>query len=187
MFNPLDWYWLADDKRVYASARQLIVDDSDATYMAWTDAGNIPTLWPRDADGNQTTAELQSVLTPYNLWVDLIAYTAYARYNRATGGVIVTSITSVPFHTDPAARNSLANAYECVKATPGSTVNWKLSDASFVVMNEAQLQKATTSVATFVQNCFTCESNTQGSINGGTITTQAEIDAAFAAVSNTFP
>jgi hypothetical protein len=39
-------------------------------------------------------------------------------------------------------------------------------------------------MATFVQACFTCESNTLTAINGGSITTLAQIDAAFAAISN---
>ena len=39
-------------------------------------------------------------------------------------------------------------------------------------------------MATFVQACFTCESTTLASINGGTITGLAAIDAAYAAVSN---
>jgi hypothetical protein len=42
-------------------------------------------------------------------------------------------------------------------------------------------------MATFVQSCFTCESNTATGITGGSITTHAQVDAAFAAISNTFP
>jgi hypothetical protein len=68
-FNPFDWYWLADDDRVFTSARQLIVDASDADYQSWTGVGNLPTSWPRDDAGNQTNDALQEVLTPYGLSV----------------------------------------------------------------------------------------------------------------------
>jgi hypothetical protein len=66
-FNPFDWYWLADDKCVYASGRQRVVDESDADYQAWIAAGNLPTVWPRDDTGNQTNEALQEVLTAYGL------------------------------------------------------------------------------------------------------------------------
>jgi hypothetical protein len=38
-----------------------------------------------------------------------------------------------------------------------------------------------------VQTCFSCESTTLAGITGGTITSLAQIDAAFAAISNVLP
>jgi hypothetical protein len=182
-YNPYDWYWLADDGRVFSSARQLIVDESDAGYVAF----GISTAWPRDLAGNQTTAALQDVLTPYNLFVSLVAYAADARYRRAGGGLTVTSISaSKQFFSDPVARNTLANANEYAQATPHDT-DWKMSDGTFVVLTPAQLATATNAMANFVQSCFTCESTTVASINGGSITTHAQVDAAFASVSNVVP
>lgn len=64
---PRDWYWLADDGRVYASARQAVVAKDDADLAAWTAAGGYPTAWPRDASNAQTDAALQEVLAPYGL------------------------------------------------------------------------------------------------------------------------
>jgi hypothetical protein len=52
-YNPYDWYWLADDGRVFTSAKQLIVDGNDADYLAWA-ANNSATPWPRDLAGNQS-------------------------------------------------------------------------------------------------------------------------------------
>jgi hypothetical protein len=42
-------------------------------------------------------------------------------------------------------------------------------------------------MATFVQSCFTCESANLTAITGGTVVDLAAIDAAYAAISNTFP
>jgi hypothetical protein len=54
-------------------------------------------------------------------------------------------------------------------------------------LDEPGLAHILQEMATFVQSCFSCESNTLSDINGGTITTMAEIDAAFAAISNVLP
>ena len=183
---PYDWYWLADDGRVFSSARQIIVDASDPDYSAWSGTA---TAWPRDAAGDQTNAALQDVLTPYNLFVDLIAYTAYARFNHASGGVIVTSLGgAVPFLSDITSRNTINSAYDFMTQKGGGyTVQWKLSDGTFITLSVTGITTLMNAVATFVQSCFSCESTTVGSINGGTITTQAQVDAAFAAISNVFP
>jgi len=186
-YNPYNWFWIADDNRVFGSQTQTISDNADPDYLAWTEAGNLPTVWPRDAAGNQTVESLQEVLTPYDIFIDLVAYAANARYRHASGGLTVSSISAIPFYSDPVARNTLANAYEHVKSMPGSSIDWKLSDGSFVTLDEAALSAAVTAMSTFVQSCFTCESETQDNIGSGTITTHAQVDAAFAAVPNVVP
>jgi hypothetical protein len=183
-YNPFDWYWLADDNRVFASARQVIVTNTDATYMAWVGAGGVATVWPRDGAGNQTNAALQAVVAPYGIFVNLIYYAANARFNKASGGV---SVTGLVYNTDVVSRNTINSAYAFSTANPAQTFSWKLSDGSFVTLDQAGVAKLNNSVSTFVQDCFTCESNTVASINGGTITTRANVDAAFAAISNVFP
>lgn len=67
-FDPFHWYWLAEDGRVYSSASQSLVDDDDAGYSEWS-VENHATPWPRDAEGNQTDAALQDVLSEYGLSV----------------------------------------------------------------------------------------------------------------------
>lgn len=64
IYNPHDWYWLAEDGRLYSGARQVVVTVSDPAFMAWRDSGFAPTNWPRDLAGNQTDQALQEVLTP---------------------------------------------------------------------------------------------------------------------------
>ncbi|WP_439372908.1 hypothetical protein [Bradyrhizobium sp. DASA03120] len=69
MFVPRDWYWLAEDGRVYSSARQAIIDTTDATFAAWVEAGYAPTGWPRNLGGEQTKEALQDVVKEYRLTV----------------------------------------------------------------------------------------------------------------------
>ena len=70
MYNPYDWYWLADDGRLYSSKRNIVVDVNDATYIAWVAApfqGHWRQNWPRDEVGDQTTETMQLVMTPYDI------------------------------------------------------------------------------------------------------------------------
>lgn len=67
-FTPLDWYWLADDGRVYASARNVVVDKTDKDFAAAQSSGGV-TRWPVDETGAQTTASMQDVVKVYGLAV----------------------------------------------------------------------------------------------------------------------
>ncbi|SHI80581.1 hypothetical protein SAMN02745911_1226 [Aureimonas altamirensis DSM 21988] len=69
-FNPFDWYWLADDGRLFSSAVQAEVAADDAAYTEWSES-NRATAWPRDEEGNQTDAALQEVLATYGLAVGM--------------------------------------------------------------------------------------------------------------------
>lgn len=66
---PWDWYWEADDGRIYGSARQTTVDAEDGALSEWLSGGLNPTPWPRGAEGDQTDQALQAVLSPYGLRV----------------------------------------------------------------------------------------------------------------------
>jgi hypothetical protein len=183
---PTNWYWLADDGRIYSSASQSQVPASDQGYVDWSDTYT-PTPWPRDDAGNQTDASLQDVLGPYNLFANLTYYTADARWRRRNSGIIVTSLSPVAFMSDDASVNDINASYNYAQANTSATFQWKMSDGSFTTLNNAKITTLHNDTLNYVQSCFTCESNTINSINGGTITTMAEVDAAFAAISNVFP
>lgn len=69
MFDPYNWYWLADDGRLYSSAKQRLIDGSTPIYLKWIAGAYQPTRWPVDDNGEQTEAELSKVLAPYGLLV----------------------------------------------------------------------------------------------------------------------
>lgn len=66
---PSNWFWVADDGRVYASARQQVVKEGDAAYKAWVAAGYHPTKWPQDIKGKQTKEALLDVVKQHGLTV----------------------------------------------------------------------------------------------------------------------
>lgn len=85
MFNPHNWHWLADDGRIFSSARGDLVSKNDSSFKEWKDAGGVPTRWPTDDEGEQTEASLHAVIQPYGLFVGLAAYkdAAIRRINEA--------------------------------------------------------------------------------------------------------
>ncbi|UPK03091.1 hypothetical protein [Bradyrhizobium sp. 170] len=72
-YDPYDWYWKAEDGRIYSSKRQTNVTDTDADLLSWCGEGDdaaVPQFWPRDDAGAQTDAALQAVLDPYGLTIN---------------------------------------------------------------------------------------------------------------------
>jgi hypothetical protein len=203
MINILDHYWIIGGSTtdVYSSATNTMVPVGDATYVAWT-ASNAASPIASEAElvpvvqayGSRLPAWLftatdtfiQPTPTTYTHG-QLAAYSASERYNRASGGVTISSISAVPFLSDPVSRNTIDSANSYAVANPGHVTDWKMSDGSFIQLSAAQIAKVLQDVATFVQSCFTCEGTTLASINGGTITDLGTIAAAYAAISNVFP
>jgi hypothetical protein len=174
-YTPNDWYWIVagDQANVWSSGRAMSVPVADAGYVAWLDAGNAPSQ-------AATMADLENVLATQYPPGTPRTYNAFARYTKASGGV---SIGGKPYLSDPVSRNTAASAHDYAVANPGHITDWKLADGTFTQLDEPGLAHVV-QMATFVQACFTCESNTLTAINGGSITTLAQIDAAFAAISN---
>jgi hypothetical protein len=67
LYNPLDWYWLATDGRIYASARNKLVYPYDTAYLAFIATNGGVTPWPIDTNGKQTTASMQAVMSLYGI------------------------------------------------------------------------------------------------------------------------
>jgi hypothetical protein len=149
---------------------------NDPAYVAWTESGL--------ASHANTFNDLLLIFSAQYPRGSLQTYSADARYRLASGGVL---IAGKPYLSDPTARNTLGSAHDFAVANPGHITDWKLADGTFIQLTEAQLASALQKMATFVQSCFTCESTTLAAITGGTITTLAQVDAAYAAISNVYP
>ena len=201
--NVSNSYWIiaGSTTEVYSSASNTLVPVTDQTYVDWA-ANNVAAPIVSDAElahvlianGSQLPAWLftaadtfiQPTPTTYTHG-QLAAYSANARYDHASGGVTVTSLSAIPFLTDPTSRNTVNSAYQYAQANPAHITDWKMSDGSFIALSNTQLATLNDDMTTFVQSCFTCEGNTLASITGGTITTLAAVDAAYAAISNVYP
>jgi hypothetical protein len=70
IFNPRNWFWLADDGRLFSSSAGIKINKTDASFVSFKNSGINPTPWPRDDSGAQTDAALNDVLAPYGLTMD---------------------------------------------------------------------------------------------------------------------
>jgi hypothetical protein len=181
-YDPRDWYWKADDGRIFASARQMLVTEDDADYVAFAEVV-MPSVWPRDDAGEQTDDALQDVLRPYEIATSLPAYAADVRWRTMSGGI---TVNGLPVATDSLAMGNLNSASLYAQSDPTATFAWKLEDGSFVTLSAADVAALQAAVSEFGQSCYACEDTTLDGIEGGTITTTEEIDAAFAAIQKEF-
>lgn len=180
MYDVNDWYWLADDGRVFSSARQQVVTAADVAFLMWKAKPASPTPWPRDASGAQTVAALQAVLSEHDLFADLEAYASALRYEKEVGGVVVNGVT-IPSDRDTQAKLTAAALLATLDGT--STFNWKLADGSFTsALTAAQMLTIATAVGSHVNRCFVVESQVLAQIASGSIVNANGVRAAFAAI-----
>lgn len=195
-FNPRRHYWRIDGSatEVYSSERNALVPVDDAEFVAWKASGGFT---PSDI---KSPDELADVLKPYGLLPDwlrdlagdfirpspttyskrqLKAYCALTRWRKEVGGTTVGAY-NVP--TDRETQAWLAGAYNYVVQNPGSTVTFKTKTGNFVVLTEAQVIAVAKAVHQFVQSCFAMEKTVDDQIDADTVTTLAQIDAAFEAL-----
>lgn len=180
---PRDWFWLADDGKVYSSATQSVISKTATAYKTFTDGGDKPTRWPEDADGKQTEASLLEVIGVYGLAISpvaaLLAYAATARYNKEVGGI---TVNGMHVSTDRESQSMLSGAFAYLQANTSATISWKTDDNEFVTLDLAAITLLANAVAAHVQSCFATEASVVAAIsaNPPTINDAAAIDAAFA-------
>jgi hypothetical protein len=175
-YDPTNWYWLADDGRVFASARQIIVAEDDADYLAFKQMA-MPTQWPRDMAGDQTDAELQTVLQPYNIFVTLQGYTAYKRWLKEQGGIVLSF--GMPIETDDRAQAKITGVYSAQQINPAVLTAWHAADGTVHQLDAAQMEAMHIELLTHINDCFAISADMMAGIADGTITTHEQIDAAF--------
>jgi hypothetical protein len=103
----------------------------------------------------------------------LTAYRADRRRRAVDAGVMV---GGVPFRTDRDSRSDLVGAIVWAGLYPDGVRQW-LTPTGWVDLTSQQLVAAGVAVATHVQDCFDLQAVLEASIDDGTITTPAEIDA----------
>ncbi|WP_316168974.1 MULTISPECIES: DUF4376 domain-containing protein [unclassified Bradyrhizobium] len=181
-FDIRDWYWMRDDGSIFSSAKGEIVSESDPDFVAWTSAGGSPSNWPRDAQGSQTTAALQEVLTPYGLFADMVAYANAVQWARAVGGYqAVVGGKPVTFSTSTESMGLMVGKVARLQqANPPASVFWQVGPVDFVSIPATDFPAIATAVADFVQSTFDKLSAALAAIAAGTITTRDQVDAALA-------
>jgi hypothetical protein len=201
IINVADHYWIIGGSatEVYQSKTNTLVALDNADYASWA-ANEVNT-----ATKIISEAELGEVLRTYGsplpAWLlateptfiqptlstytdeQLASYTADARRRKQSSDIVV---NGQPFATDPITLGSLNSAYIYTQTNAGATFSWKLPDGSFITLAKADVQQLQGAVSSYGQACFACEDETLTGIENGSITTLEQIDAAFAAVSNSF-
>lgn len=186
-----DWYWIVGGSttQVYSSLRNVYVPTSDADYQAWlavnSGAPNIASeadIWYYVGDllppwlfNGATFA--QPAVGAYTS-AQLKGYAANARYNKEVGG---TTVSGVAYPTDRETQAKMTAAVLLAQVNPAATFKWKLADGSFSeTLDAAGMISVASTVGAFVNGLFTTEQTVGAAIAAGTITTAAQVDAAFA-------
>ena len=75
----------------------------------------------------------------------------------------------------------IANAYQFMQVSGAASAQYK-SGSGWVQVSADQMKAIALAVGTHVQACFAAEQDLDAKITAGTVTTMAQIDAAFAAI-----
>jgi hypothetical protein len=199
MLPPLDLadhYWIVAEAtdQVYSSKTNTYVPVADAAYFAWLDTGMTATpiateaeIWdsqkdikPRWLFNGETFAQPSvGTYTPDQL-------SAYNSDMRAVTQNSDITVNGHPFSTGLTTTEALNTAVIYSQSHPDETFAWKLPDGSFVTLAAADITALQNIISKYGQDCYACEDANLTGIEDGTITTPAQIDAAFAAVQNSF-
>lgn len=107
---------------------------------------------------------------------ELAVYAADKRWRVENGGI---TVGGVEVATDDRAKTMIMGARIKASEDPGFSTRWKTA-SGFVVIDAATILAISDAVLAHVDACFTTEADVLAAIDGGTITTTADIDAAFA-------
>lgn len=109
--------------------------------------------------------------------VDLLAYAADKRWRVETGGIIA---YGVPVATDDRAKLMITGARVAAMADPEWATIWHGSDGGTYPLDAAAMTAISDAVEAHVNATFATFATIKAEIEAETITTTAEIDAAFA-------
>jgi len=170
IYNVPD-YWLALAAKI-TSGLDTVDKDTILDQLSNKEAALVGSA----ADWPETPASLVAVVagwSPEPASVDLYAYAASKRYSVETSGIVINDMRVM---TDRASQSLITGAYNYVQANPGVTVKFKTA-AGFVELTALQMTAIANAVGAHVQASFAAESEVNGRIISGAITTKAEIDS----------
>lgn len=175
-YNPNQWFWFVggDTTKVFSSAAGTYVMANDPSYLAFAENARASNIASEDELIDLLADQAPSVVVATQ--AGLIAYAAAKRYAKETGG---TTVSGVAYPSDRPSQSKYASAVLMSQLNPAASFQWKVGEGSFVTLDAAGILAVATTVGTFVQDCFAIEASTVASIKATTITTRAQVDAAF--------
>jgi hypothetical protein len=159
----------------FARSAAFLVTDDGATAFQWDEG----LLGPKPSDDD--LAAVLALPDPAPAASALLAYAAAKRLEVETGGI---TVNGAPIATDRGSQAMIGNAYAYVQASGAESVSYKAT-TGFVTLTADQFKAVALAVGAHVQACFAAEAEVDAGINASpaTITTFAQIDAVFAALS----
>lgn len=111
--------------------------------------------------------------------VNLLAYAANKRWTKEVGGIVVAGASIA---TDDRSKTLLLGARLRAEANPDVIEEFEAADGVSVTLNAAAILAISDAVGEHTSQCFKVFKIVKTGIAGGTITTTAQIDAAFAEI-----
>lgn len=136
--------------------------------------------WRIDFDPSATAPQRQAaraLLVTYT-GLDLTAYIAAAHAALRDGGV---TVGGMRVKTDAESRGLIDGAYALSQARPDSTIDFKAA-TGWAGIDSQTMQTVSIAVGLWVQACYSAYRRLDEGRAVGTVTTTAQVDAAFAAV-----
>jgi N-methylhydantoinase B/oxoprolinase/acetone carboxylase alpha subunit len=109
--------------------------------------------------------------------VDLVAYAANKRWQKEVGGI---ALGGIPIATDDRSKLMIMGARLAAQSDPEWSTIWIGADGVAYPINGAMIVMISDAVAEHVNACFATFATVKSAIEAETVTTTAEIDAAFA-------
>jgi hypothetical protein len=179
---PTNWFWRADDGRIYSSAQHALVEGDDDDFIAFERDNGFVTPWPSDDASNQTDAALEEVLrlhglslSPTDPKVALAAYAADRRWRAEVGGI---DVGGLAVHTDDRSKMMIMGARLKAASDPDFTTEWKTAAGEFITIDADTIRVVSDAILDHVAACFAAEADVIAKIEAGDITDIAGIDAA---------
>jgi hypothetical protein len=159
--------------------------------LAYPELNGRPFTWGSDGsffyDPSITQTEKTKIQTVYShhdpVKSGLLDYSETARFNVEVAGITVNGVFT---QTDLQSQAALHAIYTYCQIHPGITIQWKLPDFTFMPYTVAQITHLFDMVNTFVQNCFNEEAIVNGQIKSGAITSNTQIDTAYATIPTSY-
>jgi hypothetical protein len=185
-FTPHQWYWVAEDGRVYSSTLQKVVDKSDPGFRNFVAAGGHPTPWPRHRQGPQDDAALHEVISKHGL--SLTPHEALGMYVRtkhaaiSAGGTVVNvnppGQKPLLIDVDTSTRGLATLHADAMHASDNAheTFHVHQSKGLSVELNADQIKTAHKAATAFVRHASRSLSSVLTAIAEKKITTKEQVD-----------
>jgi len=124
----------------------------------------------------EVSARSDKMSNPTTAKMILTNTAAKTRYSKEIGGITVDGMT---IDTSRTSQAQIQGAYSIAQANSSATFQWKTGAGQFTTLTAAQIISMAQAVAAFVQSCYAQEASVVSQINSGTLTTIAQVKAAF--------